>query len=135
MEVKEREKNDAQAQYTESVEQFEKVATQLYELLKKKENLEHEARQQVSNGVSILRLQQTENQLLRLQQEINRQQKNTQFAREKMNRKQNDLVNVSVEVKKYQKMKERKFDDYVKEQAFIEVQHMDEISVQLFARR
>ncbi len=135
MELKEREKVDAEAEYSFSVRHFEKVATDLYDLLKKKEEIESSARNQMSTGVSIFMLQQTENQLLRIQQGIVEYQRSTQIARSKMTEKQEQLITASVELKKYEKMKEQKFMEFQIEQKSIDSRQMDEISVQLFARR
>ncbi|NEU29372.1 flagellar biosynthesis chaperone FliJ [bacterium LRH843] len=133
MELREREKNNVQSEYQEAVTNFETTATQLFEMLKKKETLEKKAREQIMNGTSIFALQQNESTLLRLGQEIQVQQRFTQLAREKMNRKQEDLLEISIEYKKYEKMKQLKKEQFEEEAKRLELIQMDEISIRLFA--
>ncbi|WP_227935811.1 flagellar export protein FliJ [Alkalihalobacillus deserti] len=130
-----REKHTTQAQYQEAVDQFELVATQLYELLKRKEELEKHAREQVSTGTSIYDLQQNQMKVLRLQHEIQLKQRATQVAREKMTKTQEDFILKSIELKKYEKMKEIKHDQYKEEEKRVELLQMDEMSIRLFANR
>ncbi len=135
MELREREKNNVQSEYQEAMTKFEKVATELYEMLKRKEELEENAREQVTKGTSIYALQQNQSKLLRLQQEILVQQRSTQLAREKMNRKQQDLMNISIEYKKYEKMKQLKHEQFELEEKRLELLQMDELSLRLYANR
>lgn len=135
MELKEREKNNIQSQYQEAIAKFEIVATELYEMLKRKEELENNAREQFTKGTSIYQLQQNQSTLLRLQQEILVQQRSTQLARERMNRKEQDLINMSIEYKKYEKMKQIKLEQFEEEEKRIELLQMDDLSIRLFANR
>jgi flagellar FliJ protein len=135
MQYREREKNTVQAEYQEAVDRFEVIATQLYELLKRKEDLEERAREQVSTGTSIFDLQQNQLKLLRLQQEIQVKQRATQVARENMNVKQQDYILKSIELKKYEKVKEIKLEQYKTEEKRLELLQMDEQSIRLFANR
>jgi flagellar FliJ protein len=135
MQFREREKNSTQAQYQEAVDQFELVATQLYELLKRKEELEKHAREQVSTGTSIYDLQQNQMKVLRLQHEIQVKQRATQDARERMNKKQEDFILKSIELKKYEKVKQIKHEKYKEEETRVELLQMDEMSIRLFANR
>ncbi|GAE36027.1 flagellar export protein FliJ [Halalkalibacter akibai] len=135
LQYREREKNTVQAKYQEAVDQFEVVATQLYELLKRKEDIEKQAREQVSSGTSIYSLQQSQMKLLRLQHEIQVKQRATQVARENMHVKEQDFISKSIEVKKYEKMKEIKHEQYKAEEKRLELLQMDELSIRLFANR
>ena len=135
MQFREQEKNTTQTLYQEAVDQFEQVATQLYELLKRKEELEKHAREQVSIGTSIYDLQQNQMKVLQLQQEIQVKQRATQVAREKMNKKQEDFITKSIELKKYEKMKQMKQEQYKEEVKRVELVQMDEMSIRLFANR
>ncbi|MFC0558604.1 flagellar export protein FliJ [Halalkalibacter alkalisediminis] len=135
MQFKEQEKNTTQAQYQEAVDQFELVASQLYELLKRKEELETHAREQISTGTSIYDLQQNQTKVLQLQHEIQVKQRATQLAREKMNKKQEDFILKSIELKKYEKMKQLKQEQYKEEIKRVELLQMDEVSIRLFANR
>ncbi|ERN53134.1 flagellar biosynthesis chaperone FliJ [Alkalihalophilus marmarensis] len=135
MNVKEQEQKNSQNQYTEAMNQFEQVATELYDLLKKKEELEQTGREKVTKGISIYELQSSQSQLLRLQQAINETQHTTQLARERMNRKQQDMVKHSIEFKKYEKMKQVKQEQFKEEQRRLENAQMDDIAIQLFQKR
>ncbi|MDT8859025.1 flagellar export protein FliJ [Alkalihalobacillus sp. MEB130] len=135
MQVREREKIKVQAEYQDAIDHFEIVATQLYELLKTKESLEEQARNQITSGTSIYELQQHQNELFRLQQAIQHKQYATQVAREKMAAKEQDLVLKTIEVKKYEKMKQLKHEQYQQELKRRELIQMDELSVQLFVKR
>ncbi len=135
MNLREQEQQSSQHQYTEAMNEFEQVATELYELLKKKENLEELGREKVTNGISIYELQSSQSQLMRLQQAISDQQRNTQLARERMKRKEQDMVKRSIEYKKYEKMKQVKFTQYKQEQIYLDNVQMDEIAIQLFQKR
>ncbi|MDV2685430.1 flagellar export protein FliJ [Alkalihalophilus lindianensis] len=135
MNLKEQERQTSQNQYTEAMDQFERVATELYDLLKKKENLEEAGRQKVAKGISIYELQSSQSQLLRMQQAIHEQQRTTQRARERMTIKQQDMVKHSIEFKKYEKLKQVKFEQYKQEQTRLENEQMDDIAIQLFQKR
>ncbi|OLS37475.1 flagellar export protein FliJ [Alkalihalophilus pseudofirmus] len=135
MNVKEQEQKNSQNQYTEAMNQFEQVATELYDLLKKKEDLEQAGREKVTKGISIHELQSSQSQILRLQQAINETQHTTQLARERMNRKQQDMVRHSIEFKKYEKMKQVKQEQFKEEQRRFENAQMDDIAIQLFQKR
>ncbi len=135
MELKEREKNNSQTEYEAALRNFEVTATELYHMLKNKEELEEQARQQIERGTSIFELQQSESNLLRLQQEIYAQQQTTQRAREKMNIKQQQLMDTTIEFKKYEKMKELKKEQFEQEVKRLEAIEMDELSMQIYANR
>lgn len=135
MDLKEREKNNSQNEYEEALRYFEKTATELYHLLKNKEELEEKAREKMKRGTSIYELQQTETSLLRLQQQIYMQQRSTDRAREKMNIKQRKLIDSTIEFKKYEKMKQLKKEQHREEMKRQEAMEMDEISMQLYVKR
>ncbi len=135
MDVKEQEKFQSQLYYKEAIGQFEQVATKLYHSLKRKESLEAKAREQITAGVTIFELQQHQSELLRLQQEINQLQRQTQQAREQMNIRQRDLVDKSVEAKKFEKMKQLGREEFEQEQHRLETNEMDELSVQLYGKQ
>ena len=71
----------------------------------------------------------------RLKLEIDLRMKETDVARDVMYKRQEDLVSTAMEVKKYERMKEIKQEDYVLEQKRLETKAMDEISLQIYANR
>ncbi|WP_232318146.1 flagellar export protein FliJ [Salisediminibacterium beveridgei] len=135
MEYKDREKNDAQKQHSEAVEQFESVATQLYEVLKQKEELIESQALKLQQGLPIAQIQQNEEILAHLQKEINALQWQTQRARKIMSDKEKLSITKSVDHKKYEKMKEIQYNQYVEDEKREELKFLDEISVQQFVRR
>ncbi len=135
LEVKDYEKSDAELAYTESVKHFEDVATKLYELLKRKEELTVANEKKLEQGLTISMIQMNEKTIAFLQQEINKLQLNTNEARKKMNEKERYLTYKAIDLKKYQKMKEIKHEQFTKNEHLEEQKFLDEISVQQFVRR
>ncbi len=135
LEVKEKEKLNAEKEFTQATKQFEEVARQLYELLKKKESYESDYFQRIGSKIAIFEIQQTQLLLTQLQNQIDKLQIFTQRARENMQRKQEQLLDKTIELKKYEKMKQIKFDHYIEETKRQENILMDEISIQQFSNR
>ncbi|MCR6096043.1 flagellar export protein FliJ [Salipaludibacillus agaradhaerens] len=135
LEVKDFEKTDAERAYTESVEEFEGVATQLYELLKKKEELVEETEKKLLRGLAISSIQLNEQNISFLQTEINKLQLSTQKARQNMNEKEKFLLFKTVDLKKYEKMKKIKQAQYLENEKREELKFLDEVSIQQFVRR
>ncbi|KMK77356.1 flagellar biogenesis protein [Alkalihalobacillus pseudalcaliphilus] len=135
MDLKEREKKEGQSMYAMAVQDFEQKATVLYNLLKTKETLEADARERIVSGILIRDIQQQESQFLRLQNEINQQQQKTNMARHQMQLKQHELMERTVEFKKYEKMKNIKRSQFVEEQKQSERKMMDELSTMMYAKR
>lgn len=135
LQVRENEKLNAEKEFTNATRQFEEVATKLYELLKKKENYEVNYYRKIETGIPIFEMQQIHTLLTKLQKQINQLQYFTQKARENMDRKQEQLVEKSIELKKYEKIKQKKYELYIEEIQRQENILMDEISVQQFINR
>lgn len=135
MDMKEREKEEAENVYADAVKTFEDVATELYHLLKRKEALEEDARHKLSNLVSVLDIQSIQASMLYLQEAIVKQQKRTQLARLKMEEKHQLLIDASFEHKKHEKIREKKQMQFALEESRLEQLSMDEISVQRFVRQ
>ncbi|MEB1810089.1 MAG: flagellar export protein FliJ [Bacillaceae bacterium] len=135
LEIREREKQNVENEYSKATKQFEETATRLYDLLKKKEDLEARCEQQMNEGIPIHQLQQHQTILMRLNIDIERQQQSTNLARNQMYQKQEELVDASIELKKYEKMKEIKHGEYIEEQKRLDNMRMDEISLQLYVNR
>lgn len=135
LDVKENDKLKAEKDFTEATRQFEEVATKLYSLLKKKEDYEASYYLNVERGMVIFEIQQSHLLIEKLQRQIDQYQLYTQKARENMNRKQEVLVEKSIECKKYEKMKELKHEQFKDEVKRQEKLLMDEISVQQFLNR
>lgn len=135
LEVKDYEKSDAELDYTKSVKVFEDVATKLYDLLKRKEELTIANEKQLEKGLTISLIQMNEKTIAYLQKEIDRLQLNTKEARKKMNEKERFLTFKAIDLKKYEKMKEIKQQQFTEDEKRVEQKFLDEISVQQFVRR
>lgn len=135
LDYKERQKQEKEALFNQAVRAFEEVATALYHLLKKKEDTEKFHEEKLQHGVTVSELQMQQSQLLRLQKEIEKQQRMTNLARENMNRAQQHLLEMSIEHKKYVKMKEKQMEQYLANLKSEETKLMDEISIQMYANR
>ena len=135
LEMKDREKTTAEKSYTESVRNFESKATELYDMLKKREDLQHEKENQLADGLSIAGIQMTEHTLSYLQREIDRLESETNRLRKQMHEKQRYLTTKTIDLKKYEKMKEQQRESFVLQAKHEEMKFLDEISVQQFVRR
>ena len=135
LEYKEFEKSEAQGEYQNAIDDFEEIATELYQLLKQKEELLKSYDEKLQHGIPIATIQHIQETLQFLQQRIARLQTATQRARAQMNDKQKVLTVFAVDVKKYEKLKEKKRDIYKEKIKMEENKFLDEISVQQFMKR
>ncbi|TRY45284.1 flagellar biosynthesis chaperone FliJ [Geobacillus sp. LEMMJ02] len=133
--MKEKEKEKALGEYEEAVRRFEQAAETLYRLLKEKEECAVARDEQLQAGLSVgdirLRLQYMAN----LERMIDHYQLVVMQAREQMQRRQQRLMELNIEVKKYEKMRERikRWAEQLEREA--ERRLLDEMAVQRFARQ
>ncbi len=135
LELIENKKLEVEAEYSQASRVFEESATKLYHLLKKKEEYEDSYQNQIKDKLSILHIQQSQAVLMKIGQEIVKQQVETNIARENLQRKQEALLNISIELKKYEKMKELKHLDYLEQAKREESKLMDELAVLQYVNR
>ncbi|WP_017753755.1 flagellar export protein FliJ [Calidifontibacillus oryziterrae] len=133
--VKENEKDKAIGDYHESVVKFEEVATKLYNVLKQKEDIIAEQEQQIQTGLNIIQIQQLQRFLETLEQSINYWQEKVANARHHMEVKEKILLEKNIEVKKYEKMKQKAKLTFHQIAKVEENKLMDEISIQQFMNR
>lgn len=126
--VREQEKSETEIAYKESVNAFEQVATELYNLLKKREDTLDTQNDLLSNGLSVDGIHHYSNFLESLQKRIEIVQKEVIQARSKMNWYEEKLLEKSLEVRKFEKMKEKDFESFQQEQYRLEAIILDEIS-------
>lgn len=126
--VREQEKTETELAYKESVLAFEQVATELYDLLKKKENTLDDQNNHLTKGLSIDNIHHYSNYIDGLQKRIDRVQKEVIQARSKMNWFEEKLLEKSLEVRKFEKIKEKDFELFQQEQHKLETIQLDEIS-------
>ncbi|TQR07752.1 flagellar export protein FliJ [Psychrobacillus soli] len=126
--IREQEKSETEIAYKESVHSFEKIATELYDLLKKQEDTVDVQNDRLSSGLSIDQMHHYSNYIEGLQKRIDLVQKEVIQARSKMNWFEEKLVEKSLEVRKFEKMKEKDFEQFRQEQQRLETIQLDEIS-------
>ncbi|WP_062197855.1 flagellar export protein FliJ [Massilibacterium senegalense] len=130
--IKEKEKQTVANEYEKARESFQKRAMQLYEQLKKKEQLEEERQALLKKGIIIRDLQQNQFFLHKIEDKIAETEEKVNEARTHMQVKQQMLVYKNIEMKKYEKMKEKEKLAYLKQQKQEEERLMDEISIQQY---
>ena len=130
--IKEKEKSDARAKYNEAQKSFEQVAEKLYNLLKKKENLIDFQQTKLSTGLSVQEIRHNQLFMDHLEKLIEQCQKDVIQARYKMNLEQEKLKEKNMEVRKYEKIKEKDFQKYLEALKEAENKQMDEISIQQY---
>ena len=133
--LKEKEKNDSESKYTEAVREFESEAENLYQMLKKKEELLDLQSEQLKFGLSVQQVRYNQHFLENQEKLISHYQKRVMETRSKMHFYHQLLVEKSVEVKKYEKIKEKDFQRYFNSVKYEENRQMDEISIQQYMSR
>ncbi|MFS8630670.1 MAG: flagellar export protein FliJ, partial [Bacillales bacterium] len=112
--LKEREKEEALLAYQDSIGKFEKVAKKLYELLRQKEKLQTTRSEKLKQGTPVNEIRFYEEYLESLEKKIEKQQIMVNNARNRMQHLQKQLMEKNIEVKKFEKLREkdaRKFFD------------------------
>lgn len=133
--VREQEKNETEMAYKEAVRSFEEVATKLYELLKKKEDLIAFQQERLVTGSSIEEISHYARFINSMEKTIEDVQQKVVQARAKMNWQEQKLVEKNLEVRKFEKMRERDFETYKEEQLRLETILLDEISSLAYNKR
>lgn len=134
LDLRNEEKNRALLEQREAVDQFEKVAKQLYTQLKTKETAESTLNKMYRRSEVIFKIREQTLYINALQEKINVLQKEVQIARNEMEKKQNIVTEKHVELKKIEKMIEKREEKAKKEAALAEMKQMDEISLNQYIR-
>lgn len=132
--VKQKEKETIEQELGEAVQAFESIAEEIYSLLKRKEDIENLSNHQYQQKMIVNDLQNTQRFLLSMTNKIKELQPVLQRARERMQIIQQKLLQQTIEVKKYEKLKEKQFTDYKLELSTYENKQNDEFSVLRFAK-
>lgn len=134
LDLREREKDLQLIAYENAVRHFEAVARQLYLLLKKKEDLEREQIRKIQEGLAVREIRLQQIFLDNLQKEIDELQEKVLIARQKMQFEQQKLMQKNIEVKKYEKIKEKEFAKFLEFVNQEDRKIMDELAMQVAAR-
>lgn len=126
--VKDQEKTESELAFKESVQVFEEIATKLYDLLKKKEDLIEYQQERLKIGSSIDEINHYSKFIDSMEKTIEDAQQKVIQARAKMNWHEQKLLEKSLEVRKYEKMRERDHERFIEDQLHIEAVQLDELS-------
>ena len=133
--IKEKEKSDSESRYTEAVKEFESEAENLYQMLKKKEELLDLQSEQLKLGLSVQQVRYNQHFLENQEKLITHFQKRVIETRSKMQFYHQLLIEKNIEVKKYEKIKEKDFQRFFNTVKYEENRQMDEISIQQYMSR
>ena len=133
--VREQEKNESEMAYKESIRVFEGIATKLYDLLKKKEDLINFQQERLQYGSSIDEINHYARFINSLEKTITDVQQKVVQARAKMNWHEQKLLEKNLEVRKFEKMREKDFEAFKEEQQRIETIQLDELSSLAYNKR
>lgn len=129
---REQEKKEIETDYNAAVNEFKAVATALYDLLKRKEDILQEQQEKMTLGFSMNEFHYYAKFIDSLEKRIDELQNKVMQARSKMNWYENKLLDKTLEVKKFEKMKEKDRDQYRTEMEQLEVVRLDELSTAMF---
>lgn len=132
---REQEKSETEAEYKIAVEAFEAVATELYELLKKKEDVSDKQQERMTIGFSINEIHHFARFIGSLEKRIELLQQKVMQARSKMNWYEDKLLEKTLEVRKFEKMKEKDREVHRIDMEQQEAIRLDELSTLKFRRR
>ena len=127
--VRENEKKIAQKAFLHSQVAFEEVATKLYNVLKKKEIAEESYDNFIQAATSLERVKEQIVYIEKLNTQINLLQREVHLTRSQMEKKQVDLTEAYVEVKKFESIIEKREKEASEETKRMENLFMDEISI------
>ncbi|PIC58791.1 flagellar export protein FliJ [Sporosarcina sp. P12(2017)] len=133
--LREQERDETEMAYKEAIEEFEKIATQLYDQMKKKENVLEEQQQRMTTGFSIDDLHSYSRFINTLDLSIDHIQQEVMKSRSKMNWYESQLLEKNIEVKKFEKMKEIGKQQHNVEMEHVETNRIDELSTMKFRSR
>ncbi|MDQ0227606.1 flagellar export protein FliJ [Metabacillus niabensis] len=132
LDIKENEKEKSLAEYNQSVADFENVANKLYDSMKQKEVLEENTISKLNQGMSVQEIRHYQQFVTNLEKTISHYQKLVQLSRKRMTEKQMKLMQHNIEVKKYEKLKEKQKMSYTASMNQLENKHMDDLSIQSY---
>ncbi|WLR43540.1 flagellar export protein FliJ [Bacillus carboniphilus] len=132
--IKEQEQVRAKEEYQQSLEQFEQMAWKLYDSLQKKEMLLNHSMQKLDKGLPIQELKSQQQFLDNLEQTISHYQKLVSIYRTNMNQKHQKVTEKTIDVKKFQKMKENVENKKRLEMSLQEMKSLDELANLSFVR-
>ncbi|CAM3077938.1 flagellar export protein FliJ [Filibacter tadaridae] len=132
---REQQKTETEIEYKNAIQAFEEVATKLYDLLKKKEDVFNKQQERMAIGFSINDIHHYSRFIGSLEKKIAELQQQVMQARSKMNWYEDKLLEKTLEVRKYEKMKENDQEHHRAEEEQLEAIRLDELSTLKYRRR
>jgi len=129
---REQQKTETETEYKLSIDAFEIVATKLYDLLKKKEDTLKEQQERLKTGFSIDGIHHYVRFVDSLEKKIAEVQREVLQARSKMTWYEEKLLERTIEVKKFEKMKENDREEHRMEMEHQDAIQLDELSTLSF---
>ncbi|WP_349410498.1 flagellar export protein FliJ [Pseudalkalibacillus sp. SCS-8] len=129
IDYKNHEKDRTHKEFLEKQTHFEEIGYELFSLLKKKEVLLEEQAKRIQDGAQINTIQSLSRYIHRLEEQERGLQKRLQQARNQMDTTQDLLLEQTIDVKKYEKLRKRQFEKYQHEIKMDETKHTDELAV------
>lgn len=130
--MKETEKNNAHKVHTEAVNNFEKIATEMYKSLKKKEATEEKLQQLINSEAKITLIRSQSEYIQSISSHIEQLQIKVQNARKQMEEKQNLLTKAHIEVKKMETIINNRKEEKETMAKKVDMNLMDEMALQQF---
>src|SRR5699024_7932989 len=122
----------AQKKHHQSIRFFEDIATQLYTLLKKKEDAQAAYEIAIEQAISIEKIQEQSAYIHKVNEKIMALQEEVRIARNRMETNRDKLTTAHVEVKKFEKIIQNRHLQKVETMNKKEALAMDEASIQQY---
>lgn len=132
LQLREKEKDYAQIAFNESKKKLEEILTELYALLKKKETIEIEQKVALVDKIPIDTLKEQQGYIESLNRKIIHLQRTYEMVKADMEKKQIDLTEANVEVKKFEKMIENRLIEEQNVTRKLEQGLMDDLSIRQY---
>ena len=132
LDIREKEKKDAQIAYRKSVDIFEEVAIEMFDLLQKKEAAEASYEDGLISNMHLNFIQDQLAYIESLENKIAELQRKVSHARTNMEMKQQVLSDAHVETKKFEKIIEFRTSEELEKVKKAEDSFMNEISIQQY---
>ena len=129
---REQQKTETETEYRLTIDAFKTVATELYNLLKKKEDTISEQQERMMTGFTIDGIHHYTRFIASLEKKIVEVQQKVVQARSKMTWYEEKLLERTIEVKKFEKMKENDRENHRVEMEHQEALRLDELSTLSF---
>ncbi|WLD95154.1 flagellar export protein FliJ [Alkalihalobacillus sp. AL-G] len=129
LDYKHNQKEMVQKEFAEHQEKFEEIGMALYELLKKKETIQLQQSERIVGGEQVRTIQHYGFYIDTMEKEAHSLQHRLHIARDNMEDAKGRLLEKTIDVKKYEKLKEKQHERYREDLKQQEARYMDELVV------